>query len=104
MADLLLIPGPNLIPSGSRNTVGFIPINPGAFDSRNARNAIRRAPLAVADPRTGIRPSNIVARDERGHDRYFSDIAAGCLTGPGACEYELALRAAMRPLDQDEED
>ncbi len=82
--------------------IAYILLNPGAFTHTSI--AIRDALLAVAIPFIEIHLSNTFAREAFRHKSYFSDIAAGCLFGLGAHGYELALRAAMRQLDTDEDD
>ena len=79
----------------------FIIINPGAFTHPSV--AIRDALLAVAIPFIEVHLSNTFAREDFRHKSYFSDIAAGCLVGLGAYGYELALRAADRQLQGNEE-
>ncbi len=74
----------------------FILLNPGAFTHTSI--AIRDALLAVSIPFIEIHLSNVFAREDFRHNRYFSDIAAGCLIGLGAYGYELALEAATRQL------
>jgi 3-dehydroquinate dehydratase-2 len=81
--------------------IAFILLNPGAFTHSSI--AMRDALLAVALPFIEIHLSNTFAREEFRHLSYFSDIAAGCLFGLGAFGYELALRAAVRQLEEAEE-
>jgi len=81
--------------------VDFILLNPGAFTHTSI--AIRDALLAVNIPFIEIHLSNVFAREDFRHNSYFSDIAAGCLFGLGAYGYELALNAALRQLEGDEE-
>ncbi len=75
----------------------FILLNPGAFTHTSI--SIRDALLAVAIPFIEIHLSNVFAREDFRHNSYFSDIAAGCLFGLGAYGYELALKAAIRQLE-----
>jgi 3-dehydroquinate dehydratase-2 len=42
--------------------------------------------------------SNVHAREPFRHHSYFSDVAAGVITGLGALGYELAMRAAIARL------
>ena len=77
-------------------TVDFILINPGALTHTSV--ALRDALLAVGIPFIEIHISNVHAREEFRHHSYFSDIAAGTITGLGPLGYELALRAADERL------
>jgi 3-dehydroquinate dehydratase-2 len=69
-------------------------LNPGAFTHTSV--ALRDALLAVAVPFIEVHLSNVHAREAFRHHSYFSDIAAGCITGLGPVGYELALTAALR--------
>ena len=60
--------------------------------------ALRDALLAVAIPFIEVHLSNVHAREPFRAHSYFSDIAAGVITGLGAQGYELALQAALRRL------
>jgi len=76
--------------------IGCLIFNPGAFTHTSI--ALRDALLAVRLPFIEVHLSNTHARESfRGHS-YFSDIAAGVITGLGAFGYELAVRAAARQL------
>lgn len=77
-------------------TVDFILLNPGAFTHTSV--ALRDALLAVGIPFIEIHLSNVHAREEFRRHSYFSDIAAGVISGLGAAGYELALRAACDRL------
>lgn len=81
--------------------VEFILLNPGAFTHTSI--AIRDALLGVDIPFIEIHLSNTFAREEFRQKSFFSDIAAGCIVGLGAFGYELALRAAIRHLEQAKE-
>lgn len=76
----------------------FIIINPAAFTHTSI--AIRDALLAVSIPFIEVHISNINAREEFRKTSYFSDIAAGVITGFGAYGYELALNAAIHYLNK----
>jgi 3-dehydroquinate dehydratase II len=76
--------------------VGFIVFNPAAFTHTSV--ALRDALLAVKIPFIEVHLSNVHAREDFRHRSYFSDIAAGVITGLGAVGYELALRAASLHL------
>ncbi len=76
--------------------VAFILINPAAFTHTSV--AIRDALLAVAAPFIEIHLSNIYAREPFRRQSYFSDIAAGVISGLGAHGYDLALDAALHYL------
>lgn len=74
----------------------FILFNPAAFTHTSV--ALRDALLAVAIPFIEIHLSNVHSREPFRHHSYFSDIAAGVITGLGAQGYELALQAALRRI------
>jgi len=74
----------------------FILFNPGAFTHTSV--ALRDAILGTAIPFIEIHISNVYAREEFRRQSYFSDIAAGTITGLGTQGYELALLAADRQL------
>ena len=88
------------IHAASSEGVGFIVFNPAAFTHTSI--ALRDALLAVKIPFIEIHLSNIHAREPFRQRSYFSDIARGVISGLGPIGYELALRAAMAQLeDQD---
>ena len=76
--------------------VEFIIFNPAAFTHTSV--ALRDALLAVAIPFIEVHLSNVHAREPFRDHSYFSDIAAGVITGLGAQGYELALQTALRRL------
>jgi 3-dehydroquinate dehydratase-2 len=76
--------------------IGFLIFNPGAFTHTSV--ALRDALLAVRLPFVEVHLSNTQAREAFRHHSYFSDIAAGVISGLGAFGYELAVRAAVRQL------
>lgn len=76
--------------------VAFALLNPAAFTHTSI--ALRDALLAVRLPFIEVHLSNIHAREPFRAHSYFSDIAAGTISGLGAIGYELALTAAMRHL------
>jgi len=76
--------------------IGCLIFNPGAFTHTSI--ALRDALLAVRLPFVEVHLSNTQAREPFRHHSYFSDIAAGVITGLGAFGYELAVRAAVRQL------
>jgi len=77
--------------------VEFIIINPAAFTHTSV--ALRDALAGVAIPFIEVHLSNIHAREEFRQQSYFSDIAAGVISGLGAQAYELALDAAITRLN-----
>ena len=79
-----------------REPVDFVILNPGAFTHSSI--ALRDALLAVGVPFIEVHLSNIHAREPFRRFSYFSDIAAGCITGLGAAGYGLALDAALDRL------
>lgn len=74
----------------------FILINPAALTHTSV--ALRDALLATAIPFIEIHLSNVFAREPFRRQSYFSDAAAGVISGLGAHGYELALHAALRRL------
>jgi len=87
------------IHGAGRTGVAFILFNPAAFTHTSV--ALRDALLAVAIPFIEVHLSNVHAREPFRAHSYFSDIAAGVITGLGAQGYELALRAALVRLAPD---
>ena len=75
-------------------TVDFILLNPGAFTHTSV--ALRDALLAVGIPFIEIHLSNVHAREDFRRHSYFSDIAAGVVSGFGAFGYELACHQLQR--------
>ena len=73
----------------SAANVDFIIFNPAAFTHTSV--AIRDAISAVKIPFVEVHLSNIYAREAFRHHSYFSDIAAGVISGLGAHGYTLAL-------------
>ena len=74
----------------------FIIINPAAFTHTSV--ALRDALAAVRIPFIEVHLSNVHAREPFRRHSYFSDLAAGVITGLGPLVYELALEAAVRQL------
>lgn len=74
----------------------YIIINPAAFTHTSV--ALRDALAAVAIPFIEVHLSNVHAREPFRQRSYFSDLAAGVISGLGAMGYELALQAATRAL------
>ena len=80
----------------------FIVFNPAAFTHTSI--ALRDALLAVAIPFIEVHLSNVHAREPFRQHSYFSDIAAGVISGLGAQGYELALQAAFSRIDANQSD
>ena len=78
--------------------VNFLLFNPGGYTHTSI--ALRDALLAVSLPFIEVHVSNPYRREHFRRHSYFSDIAAGVITGCGALGYELALLAAARRLAQ----
>ena len=78
--------------------INFIIINPAAFTHTSI--GLRDALLAVGIPFIEVHLSNVHAREEFRKHSYFSDIAVGVISGLGPIGYELALRAAVRYLEE----
>lgn len=86
------------IHQASQQGVRFIIINPAAFTHTSV--ALRDALSGVDIPFIEIHLSNIHARESFREHSYFSDIAAGVISGLGAYGYELALQAALQQLNR----
>lgn len=76
--------------------VAWIIINPAAFTHTSV--ALRDALAAVAIPFIEVHLSNIHAREDFRHHSYFSELAAGVISGLGAYGYTLALLSAIETL------
>lgn len=74
----------------------YIIINPAAFTHTSV--ALRDALAAVRIPFIEVHLSNVHAREPFRRHSYFSDLAAGVITGLGPMVYDLALEAAARAL------
>ena len=74
--------------------VDFIIINPAAYTHTSV--AMRDALAAVAIPFVEVHLSNVHAREPFRRQSYFSDLAAGVVSGLGAKGYELALAFALK--------
>ncbi|MGZ5032989.1 MAG: type II 3-dehydroquinate dehydratase [Usitatibacter sp.] len=74
----------------------YIVINPAAFTHTSV--ALRDALAAVGIPFIEVHLSNVHAREPFRQHSYFSDLAAGVISGLGPLGYELALRAAVHAL------
>ena len=84
------------IQQAERDATDFIILNPAAFTHTSV--ALRDALSATRIPFIEVHLSNIHAREDFRRNSYFSDIAAGVISGLGAIGYELALRAAIARL------
>jgi len=77
--------------------IDFIIINPAALTHTSVGlDALQ----AVGIPFIELHLSNVHAREAFRKQSYFSDIAVGVISGLGAVGYELALRAAVRYLEE----
>lgn len=81
------------IHTAATNGVDFILINPAAYTHTSV--AMRDALAAVRIPFVEVHLSNIHAREAFRRQSYFSDLAAGVVSGLGAQGYELALAYAL---------
>jgi 3-dehydroquinate dehydratase-2 len=81
------------VQSAASEGVSFIIINPAAYTHTSV--ALRDALAAVAIPFIEVHLSNVHARETFRQHSYFSDIAAGVISGLGSQGYELALAAAL---------
>jgi 3-dehydroquinate dehydratase-2 len=84
------------IHQAAREGVAFLIFNPGGYTHTSV--ALRDALLAVKLPFIEMHLSNPQAREPFRRHSYFSDIAAGCISGLGSLGYELAVRAAIERL------
>lgn len=87
------------VQQAAADKVAFILLNPAGFTHSSV--ALRDALLATGIPFIEIHLSNIHAREAFRQHSYFSDVAAGVISGLGAQGYELALRAALTRLAAD---
>ena len=76
--------------------IDYLIINPAAFTHTSI--ALRDAVLAVNIPFIEVHISNIYARETYRHHSWFSDIAAGVISGLGTDGYLLALQAVINKL------
>ena len=88
----------NKIHSAFDEKVDFILFNPAGFTHTSV--ALRDALAAVKIPFIEIHLSNIHAREPFRKHSYFSDLAAGVISGLGATGYQLAVQAAITQLEQ----
>jgi 3-dehydroquinate dehydratase II len=84
------------IHAAKSDETAYIIINPAAFTHTSV--ALRDALAAVRIPFIEVHLSNVHAREAFRRHSYFSDLAAGVITGLGPLVYELALDAATRAL------
>jgi 3-dehydroquinate dehydratase II len=76
------------------DAIDFIIINPAAFTHTSV--ALRDALAAVQIPFIEVHLSNVFRREEFRRHSYFTDLAAGVISGLGAKGYELALEYALQ--------
>ncbi|MBI3575914.1 MAG: type II 3-dehydroquinate dehydratase, partial [Gammaproteobacteria bacterium] len=79
-----------------KDKVAFILLNPAAYTHTSV--ALRDALAASHIPFIEVHLSNVHAREPFRKHSYFSDIAAGVISGLGAQGYKLALLAAIERL------
>lgn len=77
-------------------SIDRIIINPAGLTHTSV--ALRDALLATEIPFVEVHLSNIHAREDFRHRSYFSDAAAGVISGFGPFSYELAYRAVAESL------
>lgn len=82
------------IQQAGRDGTSFIIINPAAYTHTSV--AMRDALAAVGIPFVEVHLSNVFAREAFRRHSYFSDIAAGIISGLGAQGYELALEYGLQ--------
>lgn len=86
------------IHAAREQTVAYIIINPAAFTHTSV--ALRDALAAVAIPFIEVHLSNVHAREAFRKHSYFSDLAAGVISGLGAMGYLFALGYALNALEE----
>ena len=86
----------NAVQQAGADGVAIIVINPAAFTHTSV--ALRDALAAVKIPFIEVHLSNVHAREDFRKHSYFSDLAAGVISGLGPIGYELALQAALARL------
>jgi 3-dehydroquinate dehydratase-2 len=84
------------IHAAKSDETAYIIFNPAAFTHTSV--ALRDALSAIGVPFIEVHLSNVHAREAFRRHSYFSDIAAGIVSGFGPLSYELALEAAVRNL------
>jgi len=84
------------IHAAKSDETAYIIINPAAFTHTSV--ALRDALAAVRIPFIEVHLSNVHAREPFRKHSYFSDIAAGVVSGLGPLSYELAMEAALRAI------
>ncbi len=84
------------IHAAKSDETAYIIFNPAAFTHTSV--ALRDALAAVRIPFIEVHLSNVHAREPFRRQSYFSDLAAGVITGLGPLGYELALEAAIRAM------
>ncbi len=84
------------IHAAKSDETAYIIFNPAAFTHTSV--ALRDALAAIRIPFIEVHLSNVHAREPFRRQSYFSDLAAGVITGLGPIGYELALEAAIRAL------
>lgn len=86
------------IHAAREQSVAYIIINPAAFTHTSV--ALRDALAAVAIPFIEVHLSNVHAREAFRKHSYFSDLAAGVISGLGAMGYLFALGYALNALEE----
>ena len=87
------------IHAAKSDETAYIVINPAAFTHTSV--ALRDALAAVAIPFIEVHISNVHGREPFRQHSYFSDLAAGVISGLGPFGYELAMEAAVRAVKAD---
>ena len=87
------------IHAAKSDETAYIVINPAAFTHTSV--ALRDALAAVAIPFIEVHISNVHGREPFRQHSYFSDLAAGVISGFGPFGYELAMEAAVRAVKAD---
>jgi 3-dehydroquinate dehydratase II len=82
----------------ARGVSDWLIFNPGGFTHTSV--ALRDALLATELAFVEVHLSNVHAREAFRKHSYFSDIAAGVISGLGAQSYELALQYVLHRLSQ----
>jgi 3-dehydroquinate dehydratase-2 len=86
----------NRVQQAQQEGIAYIIINPAGLTHTSV--ALRDALAAARIRFIEVHLSNIFSREEFRRHSYFSDLAAGVISGLGAQGYELALAAALQQL------
>jgi len=89
------------VQAAAADGTAFILINPAAFTHTSV--ALRDALAAVGLPFIEIHLSNVHAREPFRRQSFLSDLAVGVICGLGPDGYRMALQAALKRLDSQQD-